>query len=244
MNAILEEEAESVSEVRKRESYNAKIKENYKKLMEGDASDLKEKASETNAKERYESLNAFRPLHERREITFEDVQVPESFMATVQANPQGAVRQTVRTAENILTSREYVEAANRMAEMTGAFAPVAENPVYAASAAVIDAPTIERPVERPMTRPAESASASVANVDYAKLLKTVIAAFAVTAVMLLIVIAVNSAVLRGMDVQLQALNASLEVVKSEVAALEAAIDEETAWESILEFIKRVGMVLK
>lgn len=250
MGAVLDEETEIVSESQKRESHNAKNKENYNRLINGDLSDIKEGVSSENKTVKYDSLNAFRPLHERREITFEDVQIPADLMANAETHSMPSSK--VQHTENILTSRGYVEAANRMAAQTDSVlapetadetlsVPTGTTLQYAGGQTATEADV--KTVTRTATVSSIKSVAAERSEYYAKLLKKVIAVFAVAAVVLLTIIAVNSAVLRGLDVYLNDLNLALEALKEEVAALEEAVEEETSWESILEFITQAGMLL-
>ena len=250
MGTILDEETDTVSEAQKREAYNAKISENYKRLIEGNVSDLKEEATSENTHRKYDSLDAYKPLHARKEITFEDVQVPEELMANAQARPQArpvTEKAPAPTRENIFTSKEYVEAANRMATQTGVvFAPEVRDETLSVPTGTTLQYGATQTAENIATKPASVASVQSVAAErsqyYAQLLKKVIAIFAVAVVVLLVAITVNSAVLRGMDVRLSDLQGTLEVLRKEVEALQQSVQNETSMKSILEFISRVGMI--
>lgn len=246
MGTILDEETDTVSEAQKRDAYNAKISENYKRLIEGNVSDLKEEATSENTHRKYDSLDAYKPLHARKEITFEDVQVPAELMADTEVRSVEK-KAPVSTGENIFTSKAYVEAANRMASQTGTvFVPETTDETlsvptdttlqYSAAQAATETFTQTKTVSSAKSVAAERSE------YYAQLLKKVITVFAVAVFILLVAITVNSAVLRGMDVQLSGLQETLEALRKEVEALQQAVKDETSMESILEFISKVGMI--
>lgn len=244
MGTILEKEIDIVTEAQKREAYNAKIGENYKRLMEGNVSELKNEAVSQSAQRKYDSLDAYKPLHARKEITFEDVQIPADFMAQNTAPVKNAAPAQTIGRDSVLQSKEYVEASNRMAAQSGAaFAPQTQDQsLFVPTSATLQYGSAQT-AAKPAAQAAAQSVAAEQSAYYAQMLKKVIAVFAVAVVALLLVITVNSAVLRGMDLQIENLQVTLDALRAEVEALQQAVESETAWENILDYILGLGMIL-
>lgn len=257
-------------EERKRIEYNSHIGENYRRIMTMDGAALRNEKTE---ERHYPSLDAFRPLHARKEITFEDVQIPEEirretelFASNASAPAAPAERRTAPAFEfrnSIYADPGYREAARRKEAAfrgeTAATAPdealamptpttlqygkaTAQEAFWETDATLPAAAPAALP--RVIATPAEDARAY-----YAALLKKVLVGFAAAFVVMMVVIAVNSAVLNGMNLEIAALQQTLDTLSQEVAALQEAVGQYTIAgpngvpPAIWDFIVENGMIL-
>ena len=263
-------------EERKRIEFNSRIGENYRRMMTMDSAALK---SEVKTEERqYPSLDAYRPLHTRKEITFEDVQIPEEIRRETEmyngasAAPARKYSPVQNFQDSIYAAPGYREAAlrrERASAMQSAMAqtltadetlsmPTATTlqygnvsgqaaPMYATATAMPAAPAM--PAAMPAAMPRVIASAAQdARAYYAALLKKAVVGFAVACVLLLVVIAVNSAILSGMNSEIASLQQTLDSIAAQAADLQAQIDsfivpgENGVPPAIWEFITENGMI--
>lgn len=136
--------------------------------------------------------------------------------------------------------------------MQGAQAPgmYQQQAYYDESLAVPTATTLQysqaaarpRAAEDTRTRAVVRSAEEDEQIYYAELAKKLIVFFSVVFVALLVVIGINTAVINGMDIEIAALEETLEALQQEVAELQEAIADATSWETILEFIESHGMV--
>lgn len=263
-------------EERKRIEFNSRIGENYRRMMTMDGAALK---SEVKTEERqYPSLDAYRPLHARKEITFEDVQIPEEIRWETEMYNGASVAPAKKYSpvqdfqNSIYAAPGYREAAlrrERASAMQSAMAqtltadetlsmPTATTlqygnvsgqaaPMYFEATAMPAAPAM--PAAMPVTMPRVIASAAQdARAYYAALLKKAVVGFAVACVLLLVVIAVNSAILSGMNSEIASLQQTLDSIAAQAADLQARIDsfivpgENGVPPAIWEFITENGMI--
>ena len=269
-------------EERRRIEFNSRIGENYRRMMTMDGAALK---NEVKTEERqYPSLDAYRPLHARKEITFEDVQIPEEIRRETEMYYSGDARNAAAPAptrtyspvqnfqDSIYAAPGYREAAlrrERASAMQSAMAqtltadetlsmPTATTlqygnvdgqaaPMYATATAMPAAPAM--PAAMPAAMPRVIASAAQdARAYYAALLKKAVVGFAVACVLLLVVIAVNSAILSGMNGEIASLQQTLDSIAAQAADLQAQIDsfivpgENGVPPAIWEFITESGMI--
>ncbi len=226
-----------------KEEHNARIGENYQKLFTANCSELKNSAVE---EVKYPSLDAYRPLHTRRELTFEDVQIPEEVVNEPRAQaPKANTAPAIDYKNSIYNDPAYRQAALRREqavmesdeEESELSMPTGTTLQYgkATAQSVTYAPTAK------MDRVVFTA-VNDEKVYLAALAKKVAVAVAVAFVVMMVVIAVNSAVLNGMNLQIIDLQQTLYTLQSEVQGLEQAIANETSWETILSFIQTNGMV--
>lgn len=259
-------------EERKRIEFNSRIGENYRRMMTMDGAALK---SEVKIEERqYPSLDAYRPLHARKEITFEDVQIPEEIRRETEmyngasAAPARKYSPVQDFQNSIYAASGYREAAlrrERASAMQSAMAqtltadetlsmPTATTlqygnvsgqaaPMYFEATAMPAAPAMPAAMPRVIASAAQDARAY-----YAALLKKAVVGFAVACVLLLVVIAVNSAILSGMNSEIASLQQTLDSIAAQAADLQAQIDsfivpgENGVPPAIWEFITENGMI--
>ena len=246
-------------EERKRIEYNSRIKENYRKMMTMDCSELKNGGLEERTYS-YPSLDSYKPLLARREITFEDVLIPEEVKKETQQRPQAQATQrayssNIDFSSTIYTSSAYREAALRKERAASAVAETTDEtlcmptsttlqygtrPLMQTSTAPVAAPTAKTGVAT--ANSTEVAASQDMRAYYTSLAKKVAVAFAVAVVVMMVVIAINSAVLGGIDLQIMNLQQELSALQAQAQSLQQAIANETSWESILEFIQQSGMI--
>lgn len=144
------------------------------------------------------------------------------------------------TSTTLQYGRQAQAAMQTAASVAPAYAPGYTTYSPAQPAAPAYAPTAAPKVETG-TRTVASAAEDM-RAYYASLAKKVLVAFAVAFVVMMVVIAVNSAILGSINLELTALQEELSVLQAEVSELQQSIAQETSWESILAFIQQNGMI--
>ena len=250
MNNTLEKNASTLLEEQTRrecEEHNANISDNYKKLME--ASVTVEDVSKTETK-RFTPLEYYRPVQERKEITFEDVLIPENRMrAQKAASPvtekpdEASNRQkyAIRERENVLNSPGYVEASRLLEKQS--------ERVSAAFASATTEETLSMPTQTTLqyTKPVAAAqhqtATAVANkaddavrVYYAQLAQKMAVILAAAFAVMMVVITINSAVINGMDIQIVNLEHTLETLQNTYAELQNSIQEAKDIATFLQYL--------
>ncbi len=271
-------------EERRRREYNSRIGENYRRMMTMDSAAL---TNEMEQERRYPSLDAYRPLHARREITFEDVQIPESirretetyagrpsapapkakaapsagidFQNSIYASPAYRAAALRREQQKSAWEMQAEEADETLAMPTATTLQYGKATLYSGTYARAErAPEVMTAPVPPYAPPAAARPAAMprvvatpaedAHAYYAALLKKVIVCFAVAFVVLMVVIAVNSAILSSMDAEIATLQQTLDALANEVAALQESVNayivpgENGVPPAIWDFIVENGMV--
>ena len=257
-------------EERRRREFNSRIGENYRRMMTMDGAALR---NEVKTQERqYPSLDAYRPLHARREITFEDVQIPEEIRRETEGRAPAAGRGSVQAKSyspvqdfqsSIYAAPGYREAALRRELASARQSAAAEAPAeddalsmptattlqYGSATEQANAKAAALPLSAPVSFPHVIATpAEDARAYYAALLKKVAVAFAVALTLMLIVVAVNSAILSGMNAEMVSLQQTLDALAAQAGELQEQVNaflvpgENGVPPAVWDFILQNGMV--
>ena len=248
MSRILEQTTvdSMMEEERKRVEHNARNRENLQKLIHMDASQWRREQAQ--AEREYPSIESYRPAHARREITFEDVLIPEEVQretraAVVERLKQSSPSPAANFSDSIYASPTYRQAA--IARERGALATATEEEQlsmptgttlqYANSVAVAEK-------AQPYTEKVVFTAQQDDTAYLAAVLRKLAITFAVAFAVLMVVVTINSAILNGLDMQIISLQQELSALQAQAADLQQAIAQETSWESIWNFIQANGMV--
>lgn len=234
MSEILERERERVRQEQTREEHNAHIGERYRRMMSMDYSAAQNDApAASSARTEYSSIASARPVFERP-LTFEQVEIPEELQRPAQKRAPEQKRD--RYAESVCSSPSYRAAVfgtgEREEEESELSRPTGTTLQYLEVKAE---PTVK-------TQKAESAVTDLQRY-YASVLKNCIVVFAVAFVVVMAVIAINSAVLGGLDLRIADLQQTYLSLTAQYNGLLESIAQETGWESILAFIEANGMIV-
>lgn len=234
------------SEEEKRREHNAHTAENYRKMMTmGTAEDTDGYVALDKG---YPSLSDYRPVHARREITFEDVLIPDEVRNETRSQNYTTASYTSASpdyANSIYTDSAYREAAfRREKESKTLFVPDAEeNELSMPTEATLQyAPAATTAQATATVQQALSYASEETRAYYASLAKKVAIVFGVAFVALMAVIIVNTVILNGMELQIVDFQQALTALQMEVKDLQSQIDSETAWDSVWAFIQANGMI--
>lgn len=244
-----------LAEDRFRNDHNARIKENYNRIVSrpqaengGYAQSYHSGYSQEYAQT--EQTQPFTPIENydllgSNGITYEEAQ---RYAAPMQQEENEYIS-AARNAANseILTSSAYSMAAMRREEELrrlseerfNATVPTTEQATIAVNDAVRAVAEAKKAEKAAQGTTAMSAQREY----YMNLAKKAIILFAVAFAILVAVISFNSAVLNGMTVELSALESTLQSLQLEVENLAAQIEFEKSWESIYAYIQANGLLV-
>lgn len=219
--------------------HNAEINANYQKYFCVNKQPEIEYFQETKSR----SLASRKDSAEFRE-TFEEVrrQDIERRLLEVENRKNAAAQKSVYSAvkdavnSDILNSEFYQRAAIRK-EM-GLTGEVDEETVAEVKSAVQE---VVSAVEE-VNEVAKSQTAVASREQWEKFAKRAIALFAVAVILLMTVIAINSAVINGMDLEYATLQQTLQTLQNDIAVLRDSIAQQTSWESVFAYIRENGLV--
>lgn len=255
--ASLQDQHESLSaETKDKElRHNAEINANYQKYFcvnktpETDYIQAEKSRSLLEKKNSEEFRETFEEVRRRSlERQFLLVESRKNAENTVRSEPVENTENTVRipsysavrdaVQSDIFNSEHYLRAARRKEMGLSGYAE--ENLEEEVKTAVKEA---VRAVEDVKQISVAQETTAATREQWETFAKRAIVLFAAVFVLLMTVIAVNSALINGMDVEYETLQQALQTLREELATMQSSVEYLTSKEAILEFVRANGWIL-